>query len=58
MFMKDLLVSFIENIFHIGYDEEITLKKLIIIVFKVVLFLLAVSLFIWIAIQLKKQNYL
>lgn len=52
--MKDLFVTLVECIFESGNNEEFTLKKLMILVFKIIVFISIISLGIWVAIKLKK----
>ena len=51
--MKDLLVAFVEFLFDIDNDEEITPKVLLKLVFKILVFFLIVFLVIWLLQKIK-----
>ncbi|MDO7171225.1 hypothetical protein [Mariniflexile sp. AS56] len=52
--MKDLLLSLVEAFFNNGNDEDYTFKNLLVVAIKVILFIVIISLGIWIALKLKK----
>lgn len=54
MYMKDLLVSLVEYIFNNGDDGDFLFKNFLIVALKVMIFIVIISLGIWIALKLKK----
>lgn len=54
MYMKDLLVSLVEYIFNNADDGDFSFKNFLIVALKVMIFIVIISLGIWIALKFKK----
>lgn len=49
--MSDLLITFIEFLFYPDSEKEITLKTLLIIILKIIIFLLLLSFVLWLLLK-------
>ena len=49
--MKELLVAFVEYLFYLDPNEEITFKFLLIIILKIIVFILIVSFILWLLLK-------
>ena len=56
MFMNDIFEIIVRYFFENDKDDDnLTLKKLIIMIFKIIIFLLVITIGLWIALKFKKQ---
>lgn len=54
--MKNLFTFLVEAIFNNDYKDDTTVKNLLIVALKVLVFILIITLGIWIATKLKTNN--